>query len=151
MSATEQEERTPKVGIGLFLIKRIDGNVHILLSQRKVEFGRGEWSLPGGHVQEYEDPVDACKREVLEETGIKVTGAVRPITFFNYINLPLKKHYITLYYFCDEFEGEPMNMEPDKHGPWSWFHIAWLPFPIWQGISMVVKQYWGKFEKGTAQ
>lgn len=151
MSTTEQEERTPKVGVGLFLIKYIDGNTYILLSQRKSEFGQGEWSLPGGHVKEFEEPTDACRRELMEETGIKATELILPLTFCNYICTGLKKHYITLYYYCSVFEGEPVDMEPDKHGPWLWFHIAFLPKPIWQGIGPVVEQYWTRFEKRNAQ
>lgn len=34
----------------------------------------GAWSVPKGEFDEDEDPLDAAKREILEETGIKVSG-----------------------------------------------------------------------------
>ena len=35
----------------------------------KANYGSGYWSTPGGRVEIGESPVDALKREVLEETG----------------------------------------------------------------------------------
>jgi len=32
------------------------------------------YCLPGGHIEEDEDPMDACYREVLEETGMMLPG-----------------------------------------------------------------------------
>jgi predicted NUDIX family NTP pyrophosphohydrolase len=34
----------------------------------------GSWSIPKGEYEEGEDPLDAAKREVEEETGLKVKG-----------------------------------------------------------------------------
>jgi ADP-ribose pyrophosphatase YjhB (NUDIX family) len=46
-----------------------DGNV---LMVRHVHDGRDYWTLPGGHVEAGETPLDAARREVLEETGIEL-------------------------------------------------------------------------------
>lgn len=38
----------------------------------------GVWKLPGGHIEEGEDPVRACKREALEELGCKISIVTPP-------------------------------------------------------------------------
>jgi 8-oxo-dGTP pyrophosphatase MutT (NUDIX family) len=35
--------------------------------------GTDDWSLPGGVIEEGESPIEACKRECLEELGIHIT------------------------------------------------------------------------------
>lgn len=38
----------------------------------KLNYGSGNWTLPGGHLEQFESPLDCVKREVLEETGFVV-------------------------------------------------------------------------------
>lgn len=47
-----------------------DGRV--LLVRRAVDPLRGSWTLPAGFIDAGEDPVNAVRRECLEETGLKV-------------------------------------------------------------------------------
>ena len=54
------------------LIER-DGRV--LLARRGIEPRLGHWDLPGGFVEETEEPEAAVRREVLEETGLQVERA----------------------------------------------------------------------------
>lgn len=35
----------------------------------KINYGSGNWTLPGGHLENNESPYDGVKREVVEETG----------------------------------------------------------------------------------
>jgi 8-oxo-dGTP diphosphatase len=43
---------------------------HILLV--KIKYGSQNWTLPGGHLDPHESPIDGVKREILEETGFVV-------------------------------------------------------------------------------
>ena len=59
----------------LGVLQRPDGKY--LITRRKLdkEWAPGWWEVPGGGVRAGEDGADAVKREILEETGIDVTGA----------------------------------------------------------------------------
>jgi len=49
-----------------------DGHGRILLARRAVDPGAGLWDLLGGFIDEGEEPADALRRELLEETGLEV-------------------------------------------------------------------------------
>jgi ADP-ribose pyrophosphatase YjhB (NUDIX family) len=49
-----------------------DDQGRILLARRAVEPGAGLWDLLGGFMDEGEEPVQALRRELLEETGLEV-------------------------------------------------------------------------------
>lgn len=49
---------------------------HVLLIERRANPGKGLWALPGGFVDQDELLMDACLRELREETRLKVPGPV---------------------------------------------------------------------------
>ena len=58
----------PKVGVGVILCKENK----VLLLKRKNAHGEGSWAPPGGHLEFNEELEDCVRREVEEETGLKV-------------------------------------------------------------------------------
>jgi ADP-ribose pyrophosphatase YjhB (NUDIX family) len=50
----------------------VDSEGRILLTRRAWEPYAGMWDLPGGFLGEDEHPLDALRRELLEETGLEV-------------------------------------------------------------------------------
>ena len=60
----------------------LDGQGRILLIRRKHEPFKGAFALPGGFVEIGETVEAACRREVLEETGIAV-GALHLIGVYS--------------------------------------------------------------------
>ncbi|NJO18553.1 MAG: NUDIX hydrolase [Thioploca sp.] len=76
----------------------------------------GTWSVPGGHVNDGEDPKIAVLRELLEETGINLFSLrdlVLPLGFC--YDQYFDKNYITLWYsFKLSGKIEANIMEPEK-------------------------------------
>ena len=60
--------RDPKVAAAI--VVEVDGGV--VLGRRAIEPGYGLWCLPGGFVNDDEDPADAAVRECKEEIGAAV-------------------------------------------------------------------------------
>lgn len=57
-----------KPGVGALIIK---GN-EILLAKRTKAPYRGYWDIPGGFLEAGEHPLDGLRREIKEETGLKI-------------------------------------------------------------------------------
>ena len=112
--------KRPFVGIAVMVIK---GN-RVLLGKRKNAHGSGTWAFPGGHL-EFNESIEACaKREVLEETGIRIKNLLYgPYT--NDIFTDEDKHYVTLFVTADYDSGTPLVKEPHKCEKWAWFQ--WPP------------------------
>lgn len=49
-----------------------DADGRVLLARRANEPDKGKWDLPGGFLEEGEHPLEALRRELLEETGLEV-------------------------------------------------------------------------------
>ncbi len=47
----------------------------LVMKRGAAGFAGGGWFIPGGHVEDGERPIEACARELFEETGITVEAA----------------------------------------------------------------------------
>ncbi len=95
----------PVVGVGAVIVR--DGTA--LIVKRAHEPRKGEWSLPGGHLDLGESLEDAVRREVKEETGLDVTlGPV--IETFDRVHRDadgrVRYHFVIIDYVCWSGEGE---------------------------------------------
>ena len=115
----------PRVGVGV-VIKRDD---KVLLGKRTGSHGAGEWSLPGGHLEFYEELHECARREVREETGLEIEGDVTLGPYTNDFFFDDRKHYITLYLFASCLRGDPRVMEPNRCEEWRWCSSPY-PEPI---------------------
>lgn len=133
-----------KVGAGFGVM--IMNNNQILLGRRHSDTekadsalrGEGTWTMPGGKLEFGESLEDGARREVLEETGIKLDN-VKVICVNNDKNE--FAHFITIGLFSDKFTGEPKVMEPDEIVEWKWFEIDNLPKPLYFPSGEIVENY----------
>ncbi|KJK73857.1 hypothetical protein H634G_10863 [Metarhizium anisopliae BRIP 53293] len=122
-----------RVGVAVFVLasKNEDReNPRFLVGRRKGSHGAGTMALPGGHIEFGEETEECAARELLEETGLKVTD-IRFLTATNDFMPDDTKHYITLFHVCvrENDDDEPQLLEPDKCESWEW--ITWNDLLGW--------------------
>lgn len=135
MSLNEKER--PRVGIAVF----VEREKKVLLGLRKGAHGASTWATPGGHL-EFGETVEACaRRELFEETGLKVLDCLLGPWVENVMEEG-KKHYITIFVRAEVLEGEPELREPDKCDGWQWFSWDALPHPLFPSIYSFLEKNW---------
>lgn len=111
----------------------------ILLGLRKGSHGENQYAWPGGHMEYMESFEDAAKREVREETGMKIDN-VRFLRLYN-LKEYAPKHYVDIGLIADWVSGEAKVMEPDKCEGWSWYDMDNLPSPVFATIPSYIEAY----------
>ena len=137
------DEKRVGVGVGVLLLNR-DGKV--LLGKRHSDpekagsllKGAGTWTMPGGKMRFGESFEECAKRETLEETGLRLKK-VSVICISN--DTVPDAHFVTIGLLCDDFEGEPKEMEPGKITEWNWFSLEKLPQPLYFPSARVLENY----------
>jgi ADP-ribose pyrophosphatase YjhB (NUDIX family) len=108
-----------------------DGRV--LLAQRALEPRKGHWDLPGGFLNEGEDPVEGLKREFLEETGL----AVEPVELMRIDIEPYADRFVFSVTWVVTGDGEPRPA--DDVAALRWFGPDELPEMAFPGQDDVLR------------
>lgn len=125
---------TPQVGIGIIVLRKIDGKQYVMLHQRKKPHGKNYWGSGGGHLEPGESLQEAALRELREEAGnqLKLKN-IKFLGLINFIDLP-PKHYVDISFLADWDKGEPMNNSPKETTAWKWFPLDKLPNPLFPPV-----------------
>ncbi len=109
----------------------------ILLTRRSNKVREpGKWVLPGGHVENGEDWATANRREVEEETGLKVVAQTlmglysdpKVTVTAEILRGGYHGQFVVVVYRVTDFQGEVNpNEEVDD---WGWFPPGNLPDPL---------------------
>lgn len=102
--------------VELTVLCLIQAGDEILLQNRVKEDWRG-YALPGGHVEPGESIVDACIREMKEETGL----AVYNVKLCGVKQFPIEGgRYLVFLFRTDSFQGEVRSSE---EGSMEWVRL----------------------------
>ncbi len=140
----DQPQKYPKIGVGIMITR---GN-QILLGQRHPDpkkasselHGEGTWTMPGGKLKFGEKLVNAARREVKEEIGVRLSPKqFRIISIADDIGKDV--HFVTFGFLVSDFQKEPKVMEPDEITCWKWFNLKKLPSPIYPPSQEVLDNF----------
>jgi ADP-ribose pyrophosphatase YjhB (NUDIX family) len=120
-------------------VKRYSGVIvkfgdEVLLCKRNANKSLpGQWSIPCGHLEKGEHPMDGVKREFKEETNYTLDNNLKLVGFVKRYNREGSEVKGLMYVFMMETD-EPINpdlenaKDGDEHSTCSYFNINNLPF-----------------------
>ncbi len=100
-----------------------DKNTNRAVVQQRVKYWKGI-SFPGGHVEKGESFIDSAKREVLEETGLKVDN-LKLCGIIDWCHRKSGERYMVMLYKTDTYSGE--LIEETEEGKVFWADIDEIP------------------------
>ncbi|CAH2717101.1 8-oxo-dGTP diphosphatase [Neobacillus rhizosphaerae] len=100
----------------IFTMCFVENNDQLLLQKRVKKPFKGLWNAPGGKVEAYESPIEACKREIQEETGLEIDN----VSFRGIITVTneyQKSSDVLMLFHAKEFSG---NLSESDEGEIAW-------------------------------
>ena len=115
----------PAVTADCLVFAHTDNGLYLLLIQRKHDPYKNMWAFPGGFMNIDETTEDAARRELEEETGLKVKELHR-VNVFDAVGRDPRERVITVAYYTI-VEGLTEVRERDDAAVAEWFPIDNLP------------------------
>lgn len=110
--------------VDIVIFKLIQNDCFVLLIQRKNEPYQNHWALPGGYVNDFENPDDAAVRELFEETHVHAN--LEQLKVFGKPNRDPRGHVVSVAYvgFVD-YSVQAMAADDALNA--QWFNVLELP------------------------
>jgi ADP-ribose pyrophosphatase YjhB (NUDIX family) len=119
-----------KPAVGALILRTIDGESQVLLTQRGIEPFRGMWDLPGGFLRNGEHPEAGLARELREELGVET---LRPrllaseIDEYVHDDIAQEARFVLGLYFRCEIPLGAVLTPADDVVAFRWFSLERLP------------------------
>jgi ADP-ribose pyrophosphatase YjhB (NUDIX family) len=101
-----------------------------LMVKRNREPHKGTWMFPAGYTEFGEHPEESLKREVKEETGLKVTDFKLIKVFQAVDDISAPGHFI--FFYSVKASGKLKNGDPNENQEIAWQNINNLPEIGWK-------------------
>lgn len=100
----------------LGVVVRPDGRFLITRRVMTKAWAPGWWEVSGGAAQAGEDSADAVKREILEETGLDVTGCEGGYLFTYHRENPGEgdNYFVDVYRFVKDFKESDVRLQEEE-------------------------------------
>lgn len=134
MATTQRFKLIPAVH--LFLIR--EGQV-LLLRRFNTGYEDGNYSVPAGHLDGDEEVVTAAIREAKEECGIEITPADMKVV--GVMHRKSNDERVDFFVTATKWNGEIVNMEPDKCDELSWVDVEQLPENVIPYVRRALENY----------
>lgn len=131
----------------------IDEMGRLLLQQRK--FPHGAWGITGGLMELGESTEDVARREIFEETGLKV-DKLNLINVYsgpqNFVRAENGDEFyvVTVAFYAEGFEGE-LNIDTSESITFDFFYPNELPKNIVKSHRVILDEFLSKHYSGEGQ
>jgi len=113
----------------------VEHNGKILLIRNN--YGKKKWNLPGGGIRKNEDPKNAIKREVKEETGLDIYD----IKFLGDFVSEVEYIKDRVYCFSAKTNTDKLNLHKYEIIEGDWFSLQDIPEPLGIVARRIMKLY----------
>jgi len=121
MSCRISSDRIFEIGVKVFLYS-IPGK-YLFLKRTKPYLGNTirKWDIPGGRIKPGEPLLKALKREVKEETGLRIKKIDRILAVQDILRVPTK-HTVRITYLA-QCSGDKVIIDKNEHCAYQWLTL----------------------------
>jgi 8-oxo-dGTP diphosphatase len=115
----EQEEGRFLVAVGAMIEHAESGRILLLKRSENIAFLPGVWEDIGGRLKQFEEPEEALRREVREESGLEIE-IIRPINIFHLFHgeRNADNEMIIITYWCRSHSDHVVLSHEHSHYRW---------------------------------
>lgn len=104
----------PKATVAIIMIR----DDKILFSKRRIEPRKGKYDFPGGFIEYNESAYEAGKRELEEETGLKIDASKLKLFETYHAEYIPGTSVVDLVFVLQDFEGTPVAADDSESLEW---------------------------------
>lgn len=115
------------------------GDQVLLLRRFNTGYADGQYSVPAGHLDGGETVMAAAAREAEEETGLRI--GMKDMGFSSVMHRIEGDERVDFFVHVRQWQGEPVNTEPDKCDELRWVNINKLPDNIIPYVKKAIQNH----------